>query len=50
MNKRLCKGGELFDRITEKGHFTEDEARKVFKQIMHAINYCHSFSIAHRLN
>eukprot|EP00331_Platyophrya_macrostoma_P033866 CAMPEP_0176441590 /NCGR_PEP_ID=MMETSP0127-20121128/21290_1 /TAXON_ID=938130 /ORGANISM="Platyophrya macrostoma, Strain WH" /LENGTH=469 /DNA_ID=CAMNT_0017826401 /DNA_START=25 /DNA_END=1434 /DNA_ORIENTATION=+ len=44
----LCKGGELFDRINEKGHYTEDEARRTFKQIMHAINYSHSNNIAHR--
>lgn len=45
---RLCKGGELFDRITQKGHFTEDEARTAFKQVIYAINYCHTFNIAHR--
>jgi len=44
----LCKGGELFDRITQKGHFTEDEARIAFKQVIYAINYCHTFNIAHR--
>jgi len=30
----LCEGGELFDRIIDKGHFTEKEARDVFTQIM----------------
>ena len=27
---RLCTGGELFDRIIEKGHFSENEARTTF--------------------
>lgn len=44
----LCKGGELFDRIIKKGHFTESEARNTFIQIMHAIFYCHSNGICHR--
>jgi len=44
----ICEGGELFDRIIEKGHFTENEARNIFIQIMHAINYCHTNGICHR--
>ncbi|KAL4463768.1 hypothetical protein ABPG72_022822 [Tetrahymena utriculariae] len=44
----VCEGGELFDRIIEKGRFTEIEARSIFSQIMQAINYCHSNGIAHR--
>ena len=27
----LCEGGELFDRIIEKGHFTESTARHYFR-------------------
>lgn len=45
---RLCEGGELFDRIIEKGHFSEAEARFTFVQIMQALNYCHANKICHR--
>jgi calcium-dependent protein kinase len=44
----LCKGGELFDRIIAKGHFTESEARKVFIDMVRAVSYCHSHGICHR--
>ena len=29
-----CKGGELFDRIVNEGHFSEQEAARVFRQIL----------------
>lgn len=38
----ICTGGELFDRIIEKEFFSERYAAKVFKQILQAINYCHT--------
>ncbi len=44
----LCKGGELFDKITDVGCFSEKEAKDIFKQIMTGLNYCHSLKIAHR--
>ncbi|KAL4472084.1 hypothetical protein ABPG72_001082 [Tetrahymena utriculariae] len=44
----VCEGGELFDRIIERGFFSEVDARTIFTQIMQAINYCHSKSISHR--
>ena len=48
MNNRLCEGGELFDRIINKGHFSESEARATFLQIMQGLNYCHANKICHR--
>ncbi|CAD8207616.1 unnamed protein product [Paramecium octaurelia] len=44
----ICTGGELFDTIIEKGHFTEKEAQQTFLQIMQAIHYCHTHGICHR--
>ena len=44
----LCEGGELFDRIMDLGHFSEQDAKNIFRQIMLAINYCHSNGICHR--
>ena len=44
----LCDGGELFDRMVKKKSFTEDEARKVFYQLMKAIQYLHSRKVCHR--
>jgi len=44
----LCTGGELFDRIVQAEFFTEAVAARVFRQILQALNYCHSLNIVHR--
>ncbi|EGR30641.1 protein kinase domain protein [Ichthyophthirius multifiliis] len=44
----LCQGGELFDLITTRQKFTEQEARIIFKQVALALSYCHSHGICHR--
>jgi calcium/calmodulin-dependent protein kinase I len=44
----LAKGGELFDRIIEKGSFTEKDASILVKQILEAVNYMHKKNIVHR--
>ncbi|OMJ28890.1 putative myosin light chain kinase [Smittium culicis] len=43
-----AKGGELFDRIVEQGHFTEDETRIVILQLLLGLNYLHEQGIVHR--
>jgi calcium-dependent protein kinase len=44
----LCTGGELFDRIIESGHFSENQAARIMFDIMKAVMYCHRFGIVHR--
>lgn len=44
----LCEGGELFDKLIEKGSFSENDAREIFKQMLYAIKYCHNQKVAHR--
>lgn len=44
----LMRGGELFDRITERGHFTEADAITLAVKLLDAVKYLHSMGIAHR--
>mmetsp|Transcript_31338 Transcript_31338/g.43471 ORF Transcript_31338/g.43471 Transcript_31338/m.43471 type:complete len:346 (-) Transcript_31338:209-1246(-) len=44
----LLKGGELLDALIDKGHYTEDDARIVFIQIIKGIQYLHTQNITHR--
>ena len=44
----LCKGGELFQEIVDKGPFDEVYSAYVMFQILSAINYCHGMKIVHR--
>lgn len=38
-------GGELFDYLVKKGRLTPKEARKFFRQIISALDFCHSHMI-----
>jgi len=44
----LVTGGELFDRIVEKGSYTEKDAAKCIYQLCDALNYLHAKKIVHR--
>lgn len=44
----LVTGGELFDRIVEKGSYTEEDAKTLVRKIVSAIGYLHEMNIAHR--
>lgn len=41
-------GGELFDRIVEKGSYSEEDAKILVRKIVSAIDYLHKQNIAHR--
>jgi len=36
-----CSGGALCDRLLETGHYTDDVAKDVLRQVLSAVNYCH---------
>jgi len=44
----IMKGGELFDRIVDKGHFTEQDAVDTTAKLLSAMKYLHEKGIAHR--
>jgi calcium/calmodulin-dependent protein kinase I len=44
----LVTGGELFDRVVEKGSYNERDAARIMKQLLEGIFYLHSLGIAHR--
>jgi len=44
----LVTGGELFDKIVEKGQYTEKEAATTVKKVLSSVDYLHSVNIAHR--
>ncbi|CAL9099891.1 unnamed protein product [Musa textilis] len=44
----LCAGGELFDRIIQKGHYSERKAAQLIKTIVGVVEGCHSLGVMHR--
>ncbi|PQK12558.1 hypothetical protein BB8028_0003g11750 [Beauveria bassiana] len=44
----LAPEGELFNYIVAKSKLSEDETRKLFKQLFHGIKYLHERNIVHR--
>ncbi|XP_059315358.1 calcium-dependent protein kinase 17-like [Lycium ferocissimum] len=44
----LCAGGELFDRIIAKGHYTERAAATLLRTIVQIVHTCHSMGVIHR--
>merc|ERR1711935_1020469 len=44
----LVTGGELFDRIVEKGSYSEKDAADLIKQVLSAVAYMHEEGVVHR--
>ncbi|GLT57014.1 hypothetical protein SLA2020_300210 [Shorea laevis] len=44
----LCSGGELFDRIIQRGHYTERKAAELTRTIVGVVEACHSLGVMHR--
>ncbi|KAL2320779.1 hypothetical protein Fmac_029748 [Flemingia macrophylla] len=44
----LCEGGELFDRIVARGHYTERAAAAVTRTIVEVVQMCHKHGVMHR--
>eukprot|EP00826_Nyctotherus_ovalis_P010804 TRINITY_DN12828_c0_g2_i4.p1 TRINITY_DN12828_c0_g2~~TRINITY_DN12828_c0_g2_i4.p1 ORF type:complete len:479 (-),score=99.03 TRINITY_DN12828_c0_g2_i4:215-1651(-) len=44
----LCKGGELFDRISKMKNFSEMDAARIMRSVISAVSYCHNINVVHR--
>ncbi|KAI3988291.1 hypothetical protein MKX01_012080 [Papaver californicum] len=44
----LCAGGELFDRIIAKGHYSERAAATICRSIVNVVHICHFMGVMHR--
>ncbi|RZC58726.1 hypothetical protein C5167_006027 [Papaver somniferum] len=44
----LCEGGELFDRIVARGHYSERAAANVARTVAEVVKMCHEHGVMHR--
>mmetsp|Transcript_22081 Transcript_22081/g.37752 ORF Transcript_22081/g.37752 Transcript_22081/m.37752 type:complete len:598 (+) Transcript_22081:88-1881(+) len=44
----LCTGGELFDSIVKRGHYSERDAASLIRTIVGVVSHCHSMGVIHR--
>lgn len=43
-----ASGGEMYAQLTKRGNYDEPEARRLFRQVVAAVRYCHSLRVVHR--
>ncbi|KAH7291458.1 hypothetical protein KP509_29G017700 [Ceratopteris richardii] len=48
MVMELCSGGELFDHILQRGHYSERKAAQLMRTIVQVVEACHSLGVMHR--
>lgn len=48
LNLVRVKGKELFDKIVERGMYSEKDASNIIVQVVSAVRYLHENGIAHR--
>ncbi|KAI9342559.1 kinase-like domain-containing protein [Obelidium mucronatum] len=48
LSMEYIEGGELFDFIVANPRLNEKIARRIFRQIVSAVDYCHQSSVIHR--
>lgn len=43
-----ASGGDLLEYINSRGPLTDDESRRLFRQMADAVSYCHKKQVVHR--
>lgn len=46
--QELCEGGELFERIIARGHYSERQAAEITRTIVEVVQACHTNGVMHR--
>jgi len=44
----ICKGGDLVSVVSSRGCLTEQQAKKLFVQLIEAVQFCHNLGYTHR--
>lgn len=44
----MVRGGDLFERVVQRNHYSEDNARTLMRALLSAVKYLHDKGIVHR--